>query len=1631
MLPSRCSLFQQVFAEDDESQDDREDLSAVSKELVEEVVNEVYNSQETQTRRSQRLRKVKNLDDLDEMCRVGGMACSRSKAENSGDVDLDDIVQLGLIPVVVEGDEQESMKTSPEVIQHEDNQEPDASQSYKKSPIRRRAKHNLFDENGNVVIHSSQKRAARTTVASPGQGVKNTQGRMEVNIVADAMLQAKVAHLQATIATIRMQLNQRNVVIERLIANTSLDGPQKDSGTIVVGNGNIRYDSESRTSAAELNKQYCRIRNEVKKWLKVGSIQIPVPYKFDHISCGDTAHALTRLQKVHVMIREVTTRIDQHMKRAMRLGNGGSTFTDIARLTVKYLPIMSAMPIKIVSWNVNRRMMSADVRKAICSVLGDDPNGTMGPFSYAHILGLQETNMFPMESLGIEAIGYDQYCAGKVSVIVNTAAIAQMGHEVRVHDMNWPQDIKIWESRCVAIDIVGTESVNMCDEVVHIRVVNVYGDVARDDVSDQMYIKAMAHICEQTFAQDGICGLIIGDLNLHLKVDGVQEATNDRRERKMLDILDNYQVQLLNGPFYTWRKGLLSSVIDYMLCKLEHLSRWAYMETGPYWSTINHRSNDSSDHGMLVTTYRHPVSMEYRYDKCVPSILNFHVPKHAWCNESIIQTVVQAIHAAIDPRSHVIEPVYVDTEARIEMAVAHSCLNMGIGKWRMMGVMSPERKNQLLNEYLKYYTTRKASKEVQTDMWQVVNRYRNQQRANVKELKLRTHEGIMVEGNDAYQYYATYMANVWTSLIPGESTIPAYEGETSCIYMTDMNFKSLIDRLYEIPHEEMYLLREAVSLLQKPTDVATMQAVISSINDKAYTPSLISMSAISMMIEHQQELVNAESPGSLLVALTRWANHMRGIMSNDCEIQADQVGIGEPFPFMSVNILLPKSGDKHDPARYRLISMMRMMAKIYDKCALHMWEKASTLCPQVLGFSENIMAYRRGMSAYDTLVTIQAIRDILVMVDMHIMLRISDGVKAFDMQPQERTYQVMMAKTGYQASEYCKAMLNRLKSHAAFLRVADTETTVRVRCNGRSVMQGSAMGPFLWNLYSELVPKICKDCGLDFTLDLILRRAVSHQQELSSRVEDIRNSLGQLLMKDIGVIMFADNTFNFAFENETIRVGQAMNQVECATGHQFKTEESLEGIRTWYRLGKDDTVHHKTLGVILQADRSYREHISLRYSKFKHSIGLVMGYMCKCKEDPWWFKKVVINATIMSVFTYADVLYGPWSIPIRNGGMRPQAYVNQMVQFCVEGVDPLCLESLELLVDLKNEPETLMRGAVKRWLELPNGTHTYALYIVTGMIPISVIVISDVLTFYVTKIKQEGILSSVLACAEAIVSGGLSLNCNQMTQLATDGRLWIYNICYLRRWITRMLVKANITVPDGDSKISWRDALVKLGRYAITRLIMARGDIPQVLMDTTPFAKCVVDGDDFPDFMPNSSTKVLWCLRLLLGATSLSADMVGTRHLQGMTINNCRRCHQVAETSKHMFQCQEVTLVHYKDVLMERLRRVVPERQLQVALKNGLTDEYLAYSIIYKHEIDDHTKLSEYVVLTFMGILFDMYQYFTKARYQNTDEENYQCELRSESIEELPSAVDANDVEMCNFTLEQALADEELNDDDC
>ena len=325
---------------------------------------------------------------------------------------------------------------------------------------------------------------------------------------------------------------------------------------------------------------------------------------------------------------------------------------------------------------------------------------------------------------------------------------------------------------------------------------------------------------------------------------------------------------------------------------------------------------------------------------------------------------------------------------------------------------------------------------------------------------------------------------------------------------------------------------------------------------------------------------------------------------------------------------LLKQGDVEDPSNYRPISLLSVLSKILEKVVakqLYEFLSVNNL------FSECQHGFRKGLSTQTALIKIT--EELYKNIDKFevSLLALCDLSKAFDSVSHSLLLQKMDALQvdDFWFSNYLSNRTQAVKINSAISSKQKIEY---------GVPQGSVLGPLLFNIFINDLNEVSGDSTLvQFADDaqFLLSAKVENLESLVQRMEATMERVNKYF-SDNGLKVNSDKT-QFIFIGSRAFIDRIPEDIKIKVGN---TELSP----------KDSA---KNLGVILDSHLSFEKHVDYVCTKANGLLFFLMRNKDMFDNET---RKIVVEALVISLFTYCSLIWGACTTSIRNKLQKVQNF---------------------------------------------------------------------------------------------------------------------------------------------------------------------------------------------------------------------------------------------------------------------------------------------------------------------------------------------------------------------------------------
>ena len=325
---------------------------------------------------------------------------------------------------------------------------------------------------------------------------------------------------------------------------------------------------------------------------------------------------------------------------------------------------------------------------------------------------------------------------------------------------------------------------------------------------------------------------------------------------------------------------------------------------------------------------------------------------------------------------------------------------------------------------------------------------------------------------------------------------------------------------------------------------------------------------------------------------------------------------------------LLKQGDVEDPSNYRPISLLSVLSKILEKVVANQLYEFLSLNNL---FSESQHGFRQGLSTQTAL--IQITEHLYKNVDKHevSLLALCDLSKAFDSVSHTLLLQKMDA---LQIDDFW--FTNYLTNRTQAVKINSNISSKQNIEYG--VPQGSVLGPLLFNIFINDLHTVSGDSFLvQFADDaqFLLSDKIENLEPLVQRMEATMERVNQYF-SDNGLKVNSDKT-QFIFVGSRAVIDRIPDDIKIKVGNSY--------------LSPKDSA--KDLGVILDSHLSFEKHVDYVCTK---ANGLLFFLMRNKDMFDDQTRKIVVEALVISLFSYCSLIWGSCTASIRNRIQKVQNF---------------------------------------------------------------------------------------------------------------------------------------------------------------------------------------------------------------------------------------------------------------------------------------------------------------------------------------------------------------------------------------
>lgn len=240
---------------------------------------------------------------------------------------------------------------------------------------------------------------------------------------------------------------------------------------------------------------------------------------------------------------------------------------------------------------------------------------------------------------------------------------------------------------------------------------------------------------------------------------------------------------------------------------------------------------------------------------------------------------------------------------------------------------------------------------------------------------------------------------------------------------------------------------------------------------------------------------------------------------------------------LKISIVKPiyKKGDPTEMGNYRPITLIPVISKIFEKA---MSDRMESFLTKNNILAENQFGFRRGRST--TQACFSLVKEITESLDKKQMVMglFLDMTKAFDYVSHSRLlYKLQKYGIRGKAYQWIQSYLSKRYQLTEICNIIkNTKITFKssTKINGSGVPQGSILGPLLFLLYINDIPKVLKQESILFADDitLIIKSKNKNELEISAN-EELKTIIEWLEYNNLKINLKKTNTIHFRSYNQT------------------------------------------------------------------------------------------------------------------------------------------------------------------------------------------------------------------------------------------------------------------------------------------------------------------------------------------------------------------------------------------------------------------------------------------------------------------------------------------------------------------
>ena len=325
---------------------------------------------------------------------------------------------------------------------------------------------------------------------------------------------------------------------------------------------------------------------------------------------------------------------------------------------------------------------------------------------------------------------------------------------------------------------------------------------------------------------------------------------------------------------------------------------------------------------------------------------------------------------------------------------------------------------------------------------------------------------------------------------------------------------------------------------------------------------------------------------------------------------------------------LLKQGDVEDPSNYRPISLLSVLSKVLEKVVANQLYEFLSLNNF---FSESQHGFRQGLSTQTAL--IQVTEHLYKNIDKHevSLLALCDLSKAFDSVSHTLLLQKMDA---LQIDDFW--FTNYLSNRTQAVKINSNISSKQNIEYG--VPQGSVLGPLLFNIFINDLHTMSGDSTLvQFADDaqFLLSDKLENLETLVQRMEVVMERVNKYFSEN-GLKVNSDKT-QFIFIGSRAYIDRIPDDIKIKVGNS--------------ELSPKDSA--KNLGVILDSHLSFEKHVDYVCTK---ANGLLFFLTRNKDMFDDQTRKIVVEALVVSLFSYCSLIWGSCTASIRSRIQRVQNF---------------------------------------------------------------------------------------------------------------------------------------------------------------------------------------------------------------------------------------------------------------------------------------------------------------------------------------------------------------------------------------